>query len=141
GGAADVAEYLRGLNLAGFNPSLAPPLTEAWHVMVAQGLSPEDADMAAVLDNMGRPDVVTPEDLRSSAIASFGSELGVDTPSGRKRLPHSMGREGYMLFRNPDRRDGRWRVGPDRFIVFVRRDVASKAAAVAAHLKAREGRE
>ena len=58
-GFGHVAAYLAGLDLSGFNPKAPPPKTPAFWAIVDANRAPEDAELADVLDELGRPDAVT----------------------------------------------------------------------------------
>src|SRR5690606_22853868 len=111
------------------------PKTEAWHLMVSQGLTEDDADISEALDRMGRPDVLTATLITDLGGLDAESSSSLDTPIGRKRLTHQLAREGYSMFRCPDRTDGRWKVRGRATPVYVRRGAAKPGEAVSRFIK------
>src|SRR5262249_865004 len=71
GGRENVVTYLRGVNLAGFDPKAPPPQTTAWRRMVNADRAPEDAELADALELLGNPDVLTKEMLLAHDGVSF----------------------------------------------------------------------
>jgi Bifunctional DNA primase/polymerase, N-terminal/Family of unknown function (DUF5906) len=59
GGSANVAAYLRELDISKFDPKAPPPKTAAFWDIVDANRAPEDAELADVLDRLGNPDAVT----------------------------------------------------------------------------------
>ena len=59
GGDRHVAEYLRTLDLSGFNPKAPPLKTPAFWEIVDANRAPEDAELSDVLDRLGNPAAVT----------------------------------------------------------------------------------
>src|SRR6516162_539898 len=59
GGYHHVAAYLRELDISTFDPKAPPPQTSAFWDIVTASRSPEDAELADVLDRLGNPDAVT----------------------------------------------------------------------------------
>ena len=59
GGNEHVAAYLAKLDISGFDPKAPPPKTQAFWEIANANRAPEDAELADVLDDLGRPDVVT----------------------------------------------------------------------------------
>jgi hypothetical protein len=80
GGLDVVAHYLANLDLTAFNPKAPPPKTEAFHEIVNASRTPEDAELADALDELGWPNVVTikrPSSWRASrVILSITSRTG-----------------------------------------------------------------
>lgn len=54
-----VAAYLTEFDLSHFDPMAHPPRTPAWHEIVNVGSPPEDAEIADVIDLLGKPDRTT----------------------------------------------------------------------------------
>ena len=70
-GIEHVAAYLTELNLAGFDIKAPPPKTAAFWEIVDAGRSPEEAELADVLDRMGNPNPLTIVQLAANATGSF----------------------------------------------------------------------
>ena len=58
GGFEHVTAYLAGLDIASFDAKAPPPKTAAFWDIVDASRAPEDAELADVLDRLGRPDAV-----------------------------------------------------------------------------------
>ena len=71
GGYGHVAAYLAELDLSGFNPKAPPPKTGAFWAIVDANRAPEDAELADVLDKLGRPDAVALDMLVKEADFDF----------------------------------------------------------------------
>ena len=69
GGFEHVAAYLAELDLSAFDPKAPPPKTAAFWDIVTCNSAPEDAELADVLDALGNPDAVTPNQLLAKARA------------------------------------------------------------------------
>jgi hypothetical protein len=125
GGLADVATYLRELDLSGFDPKAPPPKTAAWQAIVHANQSQDDSEIADLIETIGRPDVVTLNGLRSAASARNLTEVVnfLTWRQFRRQVPHVLERAGYVLVANPNAKDGRWVVGKNAVVVYGRRDL------------------
>ena len=123
GGLANVAAYLRTLDLSGFDPKAPPPKTAAFHAVVAAGQAPEDSELRDVLEYVGQPIVTTLDRLVSGARALSMNDLAdeMSDRKNRRRLPHRLERAGYVPVRNPDAADGFWKIGGRRQVVYARK--------------------
>lgn len=63
GGDADVAAYLASLDISSFDPKTPPPKTEAFWAIVDANRAPEDAELADVLDKLGRTSPYNPQEI------------------------------------------------------------------------------
>ena len=59
GGNERVAAYLAALDITGFDPKAPPPKTQAFWEIANANRAPEDAELADVLDDLGRPEAAT----------------------------------------------------------------------------------
>jgi hypothetical protein len=118
GGIANVAAYLAALDLDDFNPK-APPLKTAafWHIVNA-ARSPEESELADVLDGLGNPDVTTIEVLADKAPLGFAEWLRARP--NRRQVPHRLETVGYEPVRNELATDGLWKIGERRQVVYAR---------------------
>ncbi|MEP7301437.1 MAG: DUF5906 domain-containing protein [Caldimonas sp.] len=125
GGIGHAIAYLRALDLSAFNPKAPPPRTPAFWAMVAAGEAPEAGEMRDVLDALGSPSVVTLGRVIDKAevllLSGLRDEL-VDRKQ-RRTLPHRFERAGYTAVRNPDAKDGLFKLGGRRTVVYARRDL------------------
>jgi hypothetical protein len=109
GGIGHVAAYLTELDLSDFDPKAPPPKTPAFWEIVNASQAPEDAELADVLDALGRPDVVTLDMLIAKAHGEIMEWL--TDRRHRKSIPHRLDRCGYVKVHNPDAKDdGYWRI-------------------------------
>lgn len=127
GGDAHVGEYLRTLDLSGFNPKAPPPHTGAFLDLVAGGL-PEDAHaFNDALARLGDPQAVTAAMIKAAADDPFA--LNLESP---RRIPHRMQEAGFSLVRNPDQKDGRWWIDGANQAVFVRVEITREGDRITA---------
>jgi hypothetical protein len=124
GGNEHVAAYLAQRDLTAFNPNALPRQTAAFFDIVDAGRSPEDAELADVLDELKRPDVCT---LLMLAASKTGASLEwlVDRRH-RRSIPHRMERCGYATCRNPNATDGLWFINGRRQTLYVKASLAPK---------------
>ena len=130
GGDRHVAAYLGKLDLSGFNPKAPPPQTSAFWEIVDAGRSPDDAELADVLDSLGNPDAVTLRHLANSASEEF-SEWLRDRKNSRQ-IPHRLEQCGYVAVRNEAAEDGRWVIFRKRQTVYAKRSMSIRERVVAA---------
>jgi hypothetical protein len=122
GGTKIVADYLGTLDISNFNPKAPPPQTEAFWEMVNSSRPPEAAEMADRLEALGNPAVVTLDELRVGAPEDFKAWL-CDRKNNRAIL-HRLEDCGYEAVRNPDAKDGLWRISDKRQAVYGKRDLS-----------------
>lgn len=123
-GCRHVAAFLGSLELSSFDPKAPPPRTAAFNAIVQANHSPGEAELADVLDYLGRPGALTLEVLAGAA-----KEKGIQTLCDeltdrkfRRQLPHRLERGGYLLVRNPDADDGLWKVRGRRQTIYAKRE-------------------
>jgi hypothetical protein len=78
--------------------------------------APEDAELADVLDSLGRPDAVTLRRIISDAYPDFAEWL--KDRRNRPKIPHRFEACGYTSVRNPNTGDGLWRIQGRREVVY-----------------------
>lgn len=118
GGLSHVAAYLKERDLSGFDPKAPPPKTEAFHAIMHAGQPIETGLMADVFERLGWPDAVTIRDIEKKATGKFHGWL--QSVSNAKRIAHRLRDCGYELERNPERKDGRWKIGDGNVSVYTR---------------------
>lgn len=123
GGIGNVAAYLRGLDLSGFDPKAPPPKTQAFYAIVAAGQAPEDSELRDVLDYLRHPAALTLDMVVAGARALGMNDLADELidRKNRRRLPHKFERAGYVPVRNPDADDGLWKISGRRQAVYGRK--------------------
>lgn len=113
GGDRDVMAYLLQVDLIGFDPKAPPPQTSFWWELVNSSRAPEAAELTDILDKLEWPDAVTVARIRSNAsTSSFGEWL--DDRRNQRIIPHRMEDCGYIAVRNPDAKDGIWKIAGRR---------------------------
>jgi hypothetical protein len=117
GGDRHVAAYLAQLDLSGFNPKAPPPKTAAFWDIVNASCTPEDAELADVLDRLEDPDFTTLARVIANADQDFANWL--KDRAHRRIIPHRFEACGYVPVRNPDAAsDGLWKIATRRQVVY-----------------------
>jgi Bifunctional DNA primase/polymerase, N-terminal len=128
-GAANVAAYLRQLDISAFDPKAPPPKTAAFWDIVQSSQPPEDAELADALDklkdplNQALPKVVTIGQLVGDNSYSPFSVWLLDRRNSRV-IPHRFEKCGYSRVRNEAATDGQWKVGGKRQAIYGRTDLS-----------------
>jgi hypothetical protein len=138
GGINHVAAYLSTVDISAFDPKKPPRKTPAFWAIVDTNRAPEDAELADVLDMLGRPDAVTIARIISQAPSDFQPWLL--ERKNRRIIPHRMEQCGYVRIHNDSSADGMWVVGGKRQVVYVRDGLLVKDQFVAARRLAEDGR-
>ena len=144
GGRGDVAAYLATLDISDFNPKEAPLKTEAFWAIVDANRSPEDSELADALDRLGekviidgklveiaRPKAVT---ITNIALAATNIDFAtwIKDPKNRRVIPHRLEECGYSPVRNPDAKDGLWKISERRQAVYAQVNMTPRDQLVAA---------
>ena len=141
GGDRHVAAYLAELDLSGFDPKAPPPKTQAFWDIVDANRAPEDAELADVIDALGRPAAFTLATIRGKAAGDFFEWIA--DRKNRRAIPHRLEKCGYVPVRNGDAQDGFWVIEDKRQVVYGRADLTLaerlKAAVELARLKVEIG--
>jgi hypothetical protein len=134
-----VAAYLGELDISAFDPKAPPPKTPAFWDIVDANRAPEDAELADVLDEMGSPDATT---LFGITCAATGREIEtwLKERKNRRAIPHRL-ECGYVPVRNDSAKDGFWKIGESRQVIYGKRTLSISARFQAANdlLKQRKG--
>jgi len=131
GGFQIVAGYLLRLDLAAFNPKQPPPQTEAFFEIVNSSRAPEDAELADALEALGRPDTVTVSQIIEITDQSTLAEFLRDRRNSR-RIPHRLEASEYVPVRNPDAKDGLWKISGRRQVIYAKDSLAQSERLAAA---------
>ena len=118
GGDRHVAEYLRTLDIAGFNPKAPPLKTLAFWEIVDANRAPEDAELSDVLDRLGNPAAVTLDRIVNEAGAELG--LWLRDRKSRRQIPHRLEQCEYVPVRNDPVKDGLWVIGGRRQAIYAK---------------------
>lgn len=113
GGANHIAAYLHDHDLSGFNASNGQRKTEAHRTVVAGGMV-GDQWLDDILDEFGNPQGVRSDWIVTKAVAAGDKEGEV-----KRKLANSLGRLNYVLFKNPNVKDGRWKINGKKVSVYV----------------------
>jgi len=154
GGLDHVAAYLADLDLTDFDPKAPPPKTPAFWEIVNVNRSPEDAELADILDRLGsdllgegrieRPIAVTiAEIVREAARDGVdGFYQWIIDRKNRRHLPHRMEQCGYVPVRNDAAKDGLWAINGKRQVIYGANtsSQSDRLRAAAATVKAAERR-
>jgi len=74
-----------------------------------------DAWLDDILEEMGWPNGVRVDWLRTKAVANGENDSDV-----RRKLGNALGRCGYVMYKNPALKDGRWKIGDKKVTVYAR---------------------
>jgi hypothetical protein len=124
GGFADVAAYLAGLDLAGFDPKAPPPKTCAFWEIVHASQAPEDAELADALDLLGNPHALTVE--RIIAVAEGDIRAWLLDRKNRRTIGHRLEQAGYVPVRNDTAKDGLWKLHGRRQAIYARKELSRR---------------
>jgi hypothetical protein len=119
GGYQNVAAYLAGLDVSGFDPFKPPPKTEAWHQMVNSSRAPEFADMADALDKLGSPTAVAVQQILNAKSVDESFKYWLTEPRNRTRHARRFEECGYVAVPNNDAKDKLWPILGRRQIAYA----------------------
>lgn len=126
GGFAHVAAYLRTYDLSLFNPKATPPKTQAFWEVVNSGRPQEAAEIADLLEEMQNPVVVTSSQLETHANDDL--RFWIKDRKTRHLLSKRLADCGYEPFPNKEAKDGLWKVGGKRQVVYLSRNAPASEA-------------
>src|SRR5262249_38870285 len=108
GGKSHVAAFLATLDLSDFDAKQPPPKTPAFWDMCDANSSPEDGELADVIDRLCNPSALTLDDIRGNATGAFAEWLC--DRRNLKQIPHRLEEAGYVRIRNvADNAKGFWK--------------------------------
>jgi Family of unknown function (DUF5906) len=119
----DFTPYLAELDLSGFDPKAPPPKTQAFWDIADANRAPEDAELADVLDKMGRPGATT---LSRIIITASGTEIEewLRDRKNRRAIPHRLEMCGYVPVRNDDAESGLWYINGTRQAIYGKKTLS-----------------
>lgn len=124
GGLQNVAAYLQQYDLSSFDAKRPPRKTDAFKSIVDANRSPEDSELADVIDAMGNPEVVTIERIASSLLCPTDLGEWLKTRGNRRKIPHRLQSVGYIPVRNTDdKTDGLWKINGKRQTIYAKREL------------------
>lgn len=130
GGDRHVAAYLAEFDLTGFDPKAPPPKTAAFWDIVDASRAPEEAELADIFDQLKNPDATTLATIATQADEDLGDWL--KDRKNRRAIPHRLERCGYSSVRNDGAKDGLWKLGGKRQVVYARDDLSVRDRIAAA---------
>lgn len=119
GGSNHVAAYLHEHDIGLFSASNGQRKTDAHKTVVAGGMV-GDQWLEDVLDDLGATDSVRIDWVVERAVAKGEKDYEV-----KRKVSNALGRLGFVNFRNPDVKDGRWLIGGKKTNVYVKQGVRS----------------
>ena len=117
GGDRHVAAYLAELDISAFDPKAPPLKTAAFWEIVYANRTPEDAELADVLDRLGNPHAVTLAQIANEAAGEFSE--WIRERKNRRVIPHRLEKCDYVPVRNDDAKDGLWKINGARQTIYV----------------------
>ena len=117
--------------------------------MVHANQTPEDAELADILDALDQPDAVTMAQITAEAdtprtgferaLGGRVTDLGTWLQDRRnaRQVPHRMEGAGYMRVDNPGSKDGVWKVDGKRTVIYAKKELAHGAQIAAAKASSR----
>lgn len=114
GGSNHIAAYLHERNISKFSASNGQRKTEAHKTVVAGGMT-GDAWLLDILDEMAFPKFIRQDWIITKAVASGEKDTDV-----KRKLQNSIGRLDYAMYKNPDTKDGRWKIGGKLHYVYAK---------------------
>lgn len=118
GGFNHIAAYLASLDLSTFDPKAPPPKTSAFWDIVNANRAPEDAELGAIIEELNFPNAITIDMvINKTGEGSFRDWL--TDRKNRRAIPHRFEQCDYTAVRNDDAKDGFWKVGGKRQVVYA----------------------
>ncbi|HUP25418.1 MAG TPA: hypothetical protein VNB06_21075, partial [Thermoanaerobaculia bacterium] len=138
GGIANVAAFLLEYDLTGFDAKAPPPKTAAFFDIVMANEPGESTDLRDALDAVDNPAAVILDDLKAQA-QSEAFHRWIQDPRTARQMPHRMSEVGYVPVRNDAAKDGKWRCGDSRRVIYAQQDLTPRDRLAAAQARARRG--
>jgi hypothetical protein len=130
-----VAALLADLDLSGFDPKAPPRKTAAFWSIVDASRTPEESELADVIELLREPDAVTIKNVADNAPEAFAYWLRERKNS--RIIPHRFEACGYIAVRNSGAKDGQWVVGGKRQTIYTKTALSLKEQVIAAQQLAR----
>lgn len=137
GGVGHVVAFLKNRDLSKFHAKAPPRKTPAFWDIVAANRAPEEDELSDALSKLGSPKAVTLGMIADAAESSFADWLR-DRKNAR-RVPHKVEKCGYRSVRNPNSKEGRWKVNKKDCVIYSRGDLSIREQIEAAEKLAGEG--
>lgn len=140
GGFEHIAAYLAQRDVSKFNPKAPPKKTEAFWKIVDANRAPEEGELQDVIDLLGNPKALTIADLISKTVFNNSLAEWLKDRKNRRLVLHRLEKCDYEPFRNPDAVDGLWKIGHDRQVVYVQKELTVRERMEAARELAKKGK-
>jgi hypothetical protein len=121
GGVEHVTAFLQQRDLGKFNAKAPPQKTAAFWAIVDAARAPEEAEAADVLDTLENPKALTLTRIQNHATGAFAEWLA--ERKNRRAIPHRLEQCGYVPVRNPDAKDGLWKILGRRQVIYARSEL------------------
>ena len=122
---------LSDFDLSDFDCKAPPPKTAAFWDIVDANRAPEEAELADILDQLGRPDAITLTRITGATRGDLHGWL-IDRKN-RRAIPHRLEKCGYVRVRN-NAKDGLWVINGSRYVVYARDELTISERLKAAEL-------
>jgi len=119
GGLANVAAYLRQLDISSFDPKAPPSKTPAFWSIVDSNRPHEEAELADAIDKLNNPDAFTLIQIRNATRDTSLVEW-LDDRKNRRTVPYRLEKCGYVPVRNSAAKDGLWVVSHKRQAIYAK---------------------
>jgi hypothetical protein len=140
GGDRNVAAYLASLDLSSFDPKAPPPKTQGFWDIVDASRAPEGAELADVIDAFGTDkdpngEPIAPVAFTLAKVLEMAAALAPKDNDGnperssfaywladrknRRQIPHRFEQCGYAPVRNGYAKDGLWKIGGARQVIYA----------------------
>jgi hypothetical protein len=86
--------------------------------------------LSDALDALDWPDTTTLESIAHRATVDFAA--WINDRRYRTQLPHRLESAGYVAVRNPETKDGRWKLNGRYQVVYARRDIGGERERIVA---------
>jgi hypothetical protein len=122
GGYEAVAAYLQEYDLSDFDPAAPPPKTRAFWEIVAASSAGEQGDISDIAEQLGNPHALTINDLqRHASDADFVT--WIKDRRNRRIVASLLEKCGYVPVRNSEAKDGLWKIGNRRQVVYAKENL------------------
>src|SRR5262249_61965294 len=96
------------------------PKTRAFWGMVEANVAPEESELADIIDDLGKPKVLTIARLCQAHSITDELRAWLNDRKNRRLIPGRLEKVGYHPVRNPDADDGLWKIAYKRQAVYGR---------------------
>jgi hypothetical protein len=123
-GSGHVAAYLASHDLGGFSATAPPPKTPAFWSMVHADRSSDEAELADVIDALGKPIAFCLSHIvnKAEVMPMVALAEGLKDRKYRRAIPHRLERAGYISV-DSDTQDGHWVIDDSRQRIYARKDL------------------